>query len=223
MPTLQRISGALHFDGCTFESIQKPILYASLAGLGFQSIVTTGCTMQVSATGSTQLFNFYKSTVLDVYKEFTFNNNVVYNATAAAIQLTNADPATAQTGTTWELNASVKNNIFYNCPSSNGYIKFYQVGSLSVEKNVFWADPTSDLTSYCFIFYGSGQTGTGITNSDNIVYGLTKSWLYAVSTSTYVPAENTMSKLDSDPFTSFNTATGEYVLNSAYTSYGPQK
>jgi hypothetical protein len=215
--------GALHFDGCTFKSILKPLLYASVAGFGFQSIVTTGCTLQVTATASTQLYNFYKSTVLDIYKEFIFNNNLVYNTTATAIQLANTDQTIAQTGTTWGLKASVNNNIFYNSPSSNGYFKFYQVGSLSFEKNVFWADPASTLTSYCYFFYGTGQTGTGITNSDNISYGLSKSWLYAVSTSTYVPTDNALAKLDSDPFTSFNTATGEYVLSSAYTSYGPQK
>jgi hypothetical protein len=203
-------------------SIQKPILYASVATYGFKNVVTRNCRLQCTATSSIQLFNFYKSTVLDVYKEFVFDNNVVFNASTVAVQIANTDQSVSQSGTTWEMKASLSNNIFYNCPSSNGYFKFFKVGSLTMEKNVFRADASSDITSYCFFFYGSGQTGTGITATDNLAYGLTKSWLYAVSTSTYVPDSNVISKLDSDPFTSFDTTTGSYVLNAVYTAFGPQ-
>ncbi len=37
------------------------------------------------------------------------------------------------------------------------------------------------------------------------------------------PDGNTMTKLSEDPFESFNTSTGAYVLKAAYSAYGPKK
>lgn len=214
---------AFHFEDCSFKFVEKPLIYASLASRGFKSTKILNCKLQITSTVSLQLLNFYKSTSLDTYKEFAFDNNVVFNASSVAIQICNTDHNVAQSGTTWELKGSISNNVFYNCPSSNGYFKFFRVGSLSVEKNVFWGDPASELDSKCFFLYGTGQTGTGISTSDNISYGLTKNWQYAVSTSQFVPENNIITKLDADPFTSFDSATGAYVLSGTYAGYGPLK
>ena len=215
-----------HFEDCRILNIQKPILYASVDGYGFQSVAVRGCVFQlVYTSGNIQMFNFYKSKVLHTYKELSFEDNVVFNATCAAVQVFNYDQNIAQAGSPWECPLSVKNNIFYNCPSGNGYFKFYQLASLKVTGNIFWADPASTLASYAFILYSAAQDASVIDSAGNIAYGLAdgKNWALAHSNSTAKANPNTVDKLSEDPFSSFNTTTGAYVLKAAYAAYGPQR
>lgn len=101
--------------------------------------------------------------------------------------------------------------------------KFYQLASMKMNGNVFWADPASTLASYSFILYSKNQDASVIDASGNIAYGLAsdKTWTLAHSNSTAKANPNTVSKLDEDPFSSFDPATGAYVLKAAYSSYGP--
>lgn len=214
-----------YMEDCRFLNIQKPVLYAGALTYGFCHLAVRNCVFQlVHTSGNLQLFNFYNSSVLHTYKELTFENNVVFNKSCVAAQIFNYGQATAQDATkSWECPLTVKNNIFYNCPSGNGYFKFYQLSSLKINGNVFWADPTSSLASYTFILYSANQDATVIDASGNIAYGLAsdKTWTLAHSNSTAKANPNTVSKLDEDPFSSFDPATGVYVMKAAYTSYGP--
>ena len=214
---------ALHLDGCNIKQIQKPILYANVPKYGFKSVVVENCRFQVIATNNTPLFNFYKSTVLDTYEEMVFKDNVVYNAACSPVQIMSYDHNTAQTGTTWNANMTIENNIFYNVPSGNGYFKFYRLKSLSMRGNVFWADPAGTPASYCFILYSPDQDAAALTISDNIAYGLSKAWSIAHSSSTVKPDPNVIDKLGDTPFESFSFDTGAYVLKSEYAAYGPRK
>lgn len=215
-----------HIDGCQIINVTKPLLYANVAGYGCQSLKVVDSVIQLAyASGNVQLFNFYKSTVLNVYKELAFDNNVVYNAKAcAAVQIFNYDQNVAQTGSPWEAGLSVRNNIFYNCPSGNGYFKFYQLASLRMNGNVFWGDPASTLSSYGFILYSESQDASVVDASGNIAYGLATggNWLLAHTNSKVVPSDNTLTKLEESPFESFSTSDGSYVLKAAYSAYGPQ-
>ena len=216
----------LHIEDCTVTGIQKPVLYLSVATTGIKSLVVRGSSFQmVHTTGNIQLFNFYKSSALHVYKTIAFENNVVYNSTCQTVQLFNYDQNIAQTGSPWDGTISVKDNIFYNCPSANSYVKFYQAASVAIRGNVFWADPSSSAGTYLMICYGEGQDASAVDVDGNIVYGLAdgKNWLKAHSNSKVKPDGNTMTKLSEDPFESFNTSTGAYVLKAAYSAYGPKK
>ena len=214
-----------YIEDCRFLNLQKPVLYAGALTYGFCHLTVRNCVFQlVHQSGNLQLFNFYNCSVLHTYKELTFENNVVFNASCVAAQIFNYGQNTAQDATkTWECPLTVKNNIFYNCPSGNGYFKFYQLSSLKINGNVFWADPESTLASYTFILYSANQDATVIDASGNIAYGLVdgKNWALAHSNSTVKASPNTVSKLDENPFTSFDSATGAYVLKAAYSSYGP--
>lgn len=216
----------LHFDGCRFTNVTKPMLYCSKADNGFVSIKMLGSTVQYKhASGNIVMFNLYNSKSLHLYKELVFEDNVVYNAQCAAIQVFQYNQATEQSGTVWEGVMSMSRNIFYNCPSGNGYCKFYRLASLKMNGNVFWADPAGTVASYGFILYDKAQDASAVDASGNIAYGLAdgKNWLLAHGNSTVKPADNTLSKLDGDPFASFDTATGSYVLKSEYATYGPRK
>lgn len=214
---------AWHFEGCRIINVQKPVLYANVAGYGFESIIVKDSDIQLINTANIQLFNFYKSTVLHTYKQLVFDNNVVYNASAVPVQIMNYDQNTAQSGSPWECTLSVKNNLFYNCPSGNGYFKFYQLASLVVKGNIFWADPAANLASYCFILYSASQNADALDVTDNIAYGLIdgKNWLIAHSNSTAKPESNTLGKEASDPLLSFDALTGSFERNAGYEAYGP--
>lgn len=213
---------ALHFDGCFLEHVSKPVLYASIGTCGIKSLIMKRTTVQVTATGNIQLFNLYKSTVLHEYKTIAFEDNVLFNAACTPIQIVNYDQNQPQSGSSWDLVLTVKNNIFYNMPSKNGHFKFYQAASLTMQGNLFRADPDKAEASYCFILYSPGHPADALHVSDNIAYGLKAPWTIAHSNSTVKPEPNTLGKADEDPFESFDTATGTYRLKTAFTTYGPR-
>ncbi len=215
---------ALTIDNCSIQNIKKPILYCNVSGYGIKNIQVWYNTLQVVNTGNTQIFTFYQSTVLDHYKKLVFKDNVVFNATCSTIQLFNYDQSVTQSGTNWETVFFVQNNIFYNCPSSNGLIKFYQVASLKINNNIFWAADTWANHSYTFILYAPDQSASVLDTAGNIGYGTDgKNWTLAHSNSTVKASPNQIPKAPTDPFEFFNPATGAYTLKEAYKSYGPQK
>lgn len=215
----------LSINGCKFTNILMPVAYFNVATYGFKEISVTGSDFQISATANLIMFNLYKSTVLDRYEKLTFDNNTVYSAAATTVQIFNYDQTVAQSGTTWNCQMSFCGNTLYNVPSANGYLKFYQLASLKINKNIFWADPTYDKASYCFLTYSSSQDGSGFDTTDNIAYGLTstKNWTIGHSNSTFVPAVNKVDKLSDTPFSAADTTTGVFTPTSAYAAYGAQR
>lgn len=214
---------ALVLDSCRFENVTKPLLYCPVATTGFKSIVVNGSKFAMKA--NVQLFNLYKSTVLDVCEELSFENNIVANSqNCTPIQVFQYDQNIVQTGTTWPLNVKFNNNIFYNTPSANGYVKYYRVSSLQMNRNIFHAPSgaAEPAASYCVILYGAEQTGDNMDCSDNLAYGLNGKWNIAHSTSTWKPAANEITKLSESPFDSFDPVKMVYTLKEEYKDYGPR-
>ena len=219
------------FDGVymnkvTVKNITKPVLYANVATFGFKEFVVTNSSFHVTtgAQDKFQLFNFYKSTVLHTYKKIVFDNNIVYCDDAThQVQLFNYDQSIAQNGSPWEVEVSICNNTLYNVPSNNGHFKFYQVKSFKMNKNIFWADPTVDVASYCLIIYSEAQDKTVFDTTDNIAYGNTAAWTIAHSNSKFTPDVNKIDKLEASPFATANVATGTFTPTAAYSSYGAQR
>ena len=219
------------FDGVymnkvTVKNITKPVLYANVATFGFKEFVVTNSSFHVTtgAQDKFQLFNFYKSTVLHTYKKIVFDNNIVYCDDAThQVQLFNYDQNVAQNGSPWEVEVSICNNTLYNVPSNNGHFKFYQVKSFKMNKNIFWADPTVDVASYCLIIYSEAQDKTVFDTTDNIAYGNTAAWTIAHSNSKFTPDVNKIDKLEASPFATANVATGTFTPTAAYSSYGAQR
>ena len=216
---------AWHFEGCRIANVSRAMLYANVATYGFKSVIVKDCDFQLKNTANIQLFNFYKSTVLHTYKELVFTDNVLYNASPVPVQIMNYDQNVSQTGSPWEGTLTVRNNIFYNCPSSNGYFKFWQLSSFEMKGNVFWAEQTADLASYCFILYSADQRADVLSIDGNIAYGLDsgKNWIIAHGNSTVKPDVNTIVKESDNPFKSFDAGTGAFEMNPGYETYGPAR
>ena len=217
--------GSLVIDNCIIKNIKKQILYCGVLTKGIGRIAINNNTIQLNGS-SLQLFNFAKTTVLQEYCDLSFENNVVFSETCVPAQIFNYGNGDENADAEWTGKLVVKNNIFYNCPGTNVYFKAYKLSSLVMKNNVLWGDPAySTGGSVCFALYGSGQDASVVDVNDNIAYGLAngKNWDLAHSNSVVKLDPNRLTKLTSDPFESFNTATGAYTLKEAYKSYGPQK
>ena len=216
----------VYLNNVTVKNIIKPVLYANLATFGFKEFVVTNSTFHVAAGAQAkfQLFNFYKSSVLHTYKKITFDNNIVYcDDLTHQVQLFNYDQNVAQAGSPWEVEVSICNNTIYNAPSANGYFKFYEVKSLKMNRNIFWADPTINITSYCIIIYSADQNQTVFDTTDNIAYGNAGAWTIAHSNSKFIPEVNKIDKLEASPLATADVATGTFTTTADYASYGAQR
>ena len=225
---------ALHFDSCKFTGMQNPIFAIASAKTGnaIQSIKIVNSTIELTNSGSTQLINFGACTALDAINEITFDNNIVYasagNASGQSVcQVFNYNQSTAQAGSNWNAAVSICNNTFYNVPSSNGYIRFYQVGSMKINKNIFYSTQTSgSQSSYCFGTFSDSQSPDVIDCTDNIAFGLTGNWTIALTggtPSTVIPDPNIVTKAESDPLAEKDTENGIFTPTSSYASYGAQR
>ena len=213
---------ALHFDSCKFSGMKNPIFAIATNKLGnaIQSIKIVNSTIELTNSNSTQLINFGACTALDAINEITFDNNIVYasegNANGQSVcQVFNYNQSTAQAGSNWNAAVSICNNTFYNVPSSNGYIRFYQVGSMKINKNIFYSTQTSgSQSSYCFGTFSDSQSADVIDCTDNIAFGLTGNWTIALTggtPSTVIPDPNIVTKAESDPLAEKDTKNGIFT------------
>lgn len=223
----------LIIDNCRFTNVLVPILYMSNAATAITEISVTNSSFQSIATANFTLLNLYKVAKLENFKKIVFDNNTVYSVAVNNVQIFNIDQNTAQTGTEWDTTFEMNNNIIYNMPSNNGYMRFYQLASLKMNKNVFYADPTFKKASYCVILYSENQTIDALDITDNLAFGLYDgtpddkddpaiNWTIAHSNSTAKPAVNKIDKLAETPFETADPATGTFKLKSEYAGYGPQ-
>ena len=218
----------VHFDGCTVKNIKRSVYTASTNGCAYavKSFNIVNSNFEIVVDANTQLFNIYNCSVLDKIEEIVFNNNIVCNQSAAAVcQVFNWGDKTAQSGTTWNAKISFCNNTLYNAPSANGHFKFYQVGSLKMNKNLLWADPTNPNACAMMIIYSEGQTGDNIDTSDNVAYGLIdgKNWDIAHSNSKYKPESNRLTKLAESPIATVDFTTYTFTPIAEYAGYGAQR
>ena len=214
----------LHFDGCHITVNKANLLQTNKTVNGYVSIKATSTTFNIASTvTNTVIFNYGSCTVTDATKEFVFDNNIVYSASPKNIQILNYANVTTQTGNTWEASMSMCNNTIYNAVGASVYVKVYQIASLKIQKNIFWADPTYDASSYCLATYSSGQNETGIDCSDNIAYGLTASKNWAVTHSNSTVKLNKIEKTETDPLSVKDAENGIFTPTGEYSSYGAQR
>lgn len=225
---------ALHFDNCKFAGMKNPIFAIASAKVGnaIQSIKVVNSTIELTNFGSTQFVNFGACTALDAIDEIVFDNNIVYASEGndngqSVCQIFNYNQATAQAGTSWNASVSICNNTLYNVPSSNGYVRLYQVGSMKINKNIFYSTQTSgSQSSYCFGTFSDSQSADVIDCTDNIAFGLTGNWTIALTggtPSTVIPDPNIVTKAESDPLAEKDTKNGIFTPTSSYASYGAQR
>lgn len=214
-----------HMEDCNFLHLGQSMLYANSVVTGIQSLIVRNCFFEIASSGNLQLFNFSNTTALYSYKELAFSNNEVYAANPTTVQVFQYNQNINQDSSQdWDATMKADNNLFYNCVGANGYFKYYRLASLSMTRNIFWADSEFDSASYGFILYSAGQDASAINTDHNIAYGLSskRNWLLAHTGSAVIPNPNIISKVHEDPIAAYTPGVSLSLLE-PYREYGPQR
>ena len=222
---------SLTVSKCDIRNVKRPFFTPNSAALeyGITSVLMNG--NRIGTGAGVQLFPINSgATTLKGYKDFTFTNNVLYSTTGEALQTyvfatsaTGIDPASCQQVVVMD------NNLFYNIAASSGIFRTHTVKSIYIRNNILWAKDgsygsnikmfkanmfTDDLPASTDSFEGA--------SSNNYCFGKLgeKDWTIC-DAACRGPLTN-VAILDSNPIASFNTSTGEFTLESAYATYGPQ-
>ena len=219
---------SLIIQQCDFKNIQKYLFAPNSSYLtyGVETIKVDGCRFAVSA--ATQLFTINSgATTLAGYDLFSFTNNVVYSNTDAALQipvfLTTTTKASESNS---QQRLVMDNNLFYNVAASTGLFRTYYVKSAYIRNNILWAKEGTSSDIYLFRLNIKTSEASKVFDGEssyNYCYGnLSGTWSMAPSGYNGPLSEVVNLTSGTDPVSSFNTSTGEFVLIPAYASYGPQ-
>lgn len=229
----------LVIDDCKITNVKKQLYYQGSAtkSIPINRITIINSTIGIGVTSNLQVIYLADSDVLHLFKQFEFNNNIVYNASNGQLQLFcwKHTATTDATKTTWNAYSwdnvfVVRNNIFYNLPSGSGYITNWQISSLNISKNIFCCSPDYAQASYLFGTFGANQlqSDSWLDVNDNIAYGTAKGFYYALNTSsvqsTYMPSVNNHTKITTFPFEATPDLDNVvFKVIDEFASYGPQK
>ncbi|MBP5559221.1 MAG: DUF4957 domain-containing protein [Bacteroidales bacterium] len=220
--------GSLTVSQCDIRNVKRPFFTPNSSALeyGITSVTMNG--NRIGTGAGVQLFPINSgATTLKGYKDFTFTNNVLYSTTGEALQTyvfaTSAagiDPASCQQVVVMD------NNLFYNIAASSGIFRTHILKSVSIRNNILWAKNGSYSSNIKLFKANIGTEENpaqfeGV-SSDNYCFGDLGEKTWTISDQVCRGPLTDVTILDSNPIASFNDATGEFTLVSAYKAFGPQ-
>ena len=222
----------LHFEDCDILNSGTSIIYAgSKPNYGLRSLKMIRNKMHITENTAKyhSLFNFYNSVAADSYKEFIFEDNIIYRSTVAPVRIVYFNVKT-QPGKSWETTLSVNHNIFYNVIGSEEVqFKIYQASKISFENNIYYAgtvfepDFAFSKTPYCFFTILKDQPKDALTSLEgNISSGLSEQWSLAHLQSSIIPKINTIVKVAENPFDKEDIKNGIFVVKKNFSKVGPR-
>lgn len=225
---------ALVIEHCDFKGITRSVYTpnSSYLAKGVNTLRLNGNRFRIDATNVKLIAINSGATTLAGYDSFVITNNVIYTASATALNSQIFDTSATITDDSGDQSLVMSNNIFYNIAASNGYFRSWNISSAEVKGNIAWiADNTNIGSNAKFLKFSqpkdeSPATYTG-SSSNNYCYGTLidkdnnpKSW--TMSDLKDRSGLTNVKTLTSNPIESFNTSTGEFTLVGDYAAYGPQ-
>lgn len=219
---------ALTLYQCDFKHVKRYVFApnSSYLNKGIETVTINGCRFATDA--AVQLFAINSSaTTLAGYGLFTFTNNVVYSTTGEPLQTyVFSTSAAGVAENTAKQDLVMDNNLFYNVAASSGIFRTYYVNSAYIRNNVLWAKDGS-YSSNIKMFGLNLETANASSvftgaSSDNYCYGDLGEKEWSIADTKYRGPLTNVTTLATNPISSFNLSTGEFVLEGAYSTYGPQ-
>lgn len=219
---------SLTVQQCNIKNVARPFYAPNSSYLtnGINSIKMNG--NRIATTANVQLFSIGSgATTLAGYKDFTFTNNVLYASAAQNGTYVFYTTASGIAENTCNQEVVMDNNLFYNMPNGNGLFRTHYLKSIYIRNNILWAEDGT-YSSNAKMFKANLSVANAATvfegvSSDNYCYGsLGSGKKWTISDSACRGPLTEVATLDSNPIASFNTATGEFVLESGYQAFGPQ-
>ncbi len=220
--------GSLTVSQCDIRNVKRPFFAPNSSSLeyGITSVTMNG--NRIGTGANVQLFTINSgATTLKGYKDFTFTNNVLYSSTGDALQTyVFATSAAGIDAASCQQVVVMDNNLFYNIAASSGIFRTHTLKSISIKNNVLWAKDGSYGSNIKMFKANIGTEEKPAefegSSSDNYCFGDLGEKTWTISDQVCRGPLTDVTILDSTPIASFNAATGEFELVSAYKAFGPQ-
>lgn len=205
----------LTIEDCKMTNITKAMYYVSATTVGIGNITFKNSLFEFVNTGNIAFFNTTKTAKPSIFGKLVLENNIIYHKTSVSpIQIFNwaIETSTTDEGT---MTVNIKNNSFINIKGSYIFIKANKA-NINYTNNIFCVSSESTLTSYLYELKDAGST---VNTTDNILYDAKVNWNYANS-DVCKPANNTLSKESTIPFTEIDCINGVFTKDPAYINNG---
>ena len=231
----------LAISNCCFSATEneKPMYLFAVnsgkAGNAIKEILVSRSVINTSGNLTTIINPTTNSTAANKFKKIEFVDNVICSLTGSNVKMQLFSFGGSKSPTTgWDdVQLIVNNNIFYNVTTSSGLIRNYDLGSVEIKDNIFFAadgtEPGGNAKVFALTVANNNTFAASEVAEGNLAYGALSgsgsvSWAICDSkfrTGTSVPA--TIEMLESSPFTSdSNPSRAIFVLTSACGTAGPQ-
>lgn len=205
----------LTIEDCKMTNITKAMYYVSATTVGIGNITFKNSLFEFVNTGNIAFFNTTATVKPSIFGKLILENNIIYHKTGvSAIQIFNW-ATTTNTTDEGTMTVNIKNNSFINVKGSNVFIKANKA-NIDYTNNIFCVSSESTLTSYLYELKDAGST---VNTTDNILYDAKVNWNYANS-DVCKPANNTLSKESTIPFTEIDCINGVFTKDPAYINNG---
>ena len=205
----------LTIEDCKMTNITKAMYYVSATTVGIGNITFKNSLFEFVNTGNIAFFNTTKTAKPSIFGKLVLENNIIYHKTSVnPIQIFNwaIETSTTDEGT---MTVNIKNNSFINIKGSYIFIKANKA-NINYTNNIFCVSSESTLTSYLYELKDAGST---VNTTDNILYDAKVNWNYANS-DVCKPANNTLPKESTIPFTEIDCINGVFTKDPAYINNG---
>ncbi len=202
----------------------KPLSYFNNGDGSIKNIKFDGNKIALDISADNKNVNVLSFNAVDpsIFEDISFTNNTIYTPSE---YYANGAIFTIAPTTTSNLTLSATNNTIVDFIATTATFNIPNAASVSFDKNIFWGDSDIAVNTNLLRFTQTDASAT-VDFGDNLAYGLGSGnyWRQYTSTTTYPTTGNSssFSKSASDPFSTFDKATGTFVPTAENSAYGAQ-
>ena len=221
-------SGSITFDDCTLDmTTSRYVAYDQALTYSFTGVFINNSIIEFNslATNNPSIFAFSTSTssVKTVFgpTDISITNSVIYSAATIQAYIVNMGDGSQDKYDTYNANLNVSNNTFYNIWQKNILVRGQVFQNFTVDKNVagYVSGDVPNATSYLACAYKSAAASS---ISGNYLYSGVEAapWTVVHGKSAIEAGADNVNDAAAAPFTSENTETGYFPINTSVVTNG---
>lgn len=221
-------SGSITFDDCTLDmTTSRYVAYDQALTYSFTGVFINNSIIEFNslATNNPSIFAFSTSTssVKTVFgpTDISITNSVIYSAAAIQAYIVNMGDGSQDKYDTYNANLNVSNNTFYNIWQKNILVRGQVFQNFTVDKNVagYVSGDVPNAISYLACAYKSAAASS---ISGNYLYSGVEAapWTVVHGKSAIEAGADNVNDAAAAPFTSENTETGYFPINTSVVTNG---
>ena len=221
-------SGSITFDDCTLDmTTSRYVAYDQALTYSFTGVFINNSIIEFNslATNNPSIFAFSTSTssVKTVFgpTDISITNSVIYSAATIQAYIVNMGDGSQDKYDTYNANLNVSNNTFYNIWQKNILVRGQVFQNFTVDKNVagYVSGDVPNAISYLACAYKSAAASS---ISGNYLYSGVEAapWTVVHGKSAIEAGADNVNDVAAAPFTSENTETGYFPINTSVVTNG---